>query len=33
MIVEIMQGLCWVAGAMLAISIVVILIGKKNNED
>ena len=29
MIIEIMQGLCWVAGAILIICIIVVLIGEK----
>jgi hypothetical protein len=32
MIVEIVQGLCWVAGAILVISIVVILIKEDKND-
>jgi hypothetical protein len=32
MIVEIIQGLCWVAGAILVISIVVILIKEDKND-
>jgi hypothetical protein len=32
MIVDIVKGLCLVAGALLAISIIVIVIGEKNND-
>jgi hypothetical protein len=31
MIVEIVQGLCWMAGAMIIISIIAILV-RENNE-
>jgi hypothetical protein len=33
MIIEIMRGLCWIAGAMIIISIVVIAIGDNKNDN
>jgi hypothetical protein len=32
MIINIMQGLCWIAGAILVVSIVIILIRENKDE-